>query len=264
MEDVTVVIRCGNDDRVFRCLESVDSPAEIVVAFTGDRELSERITKAGARCVPTPPANLSRVSNAGIEAASSDCVILTDSDTVFEPGCIGKLRRALRTYKAARARLRFETGLGPSRIVAEARDYVNTLPLLYTPGIALRRDLLQEVGGFFFNDPVRFAVDADLNFRVQRARVPIAFLPDAWVRHTAIPVRQDLRAAHRIGAGCRVSMQYWSRNGGFGPVNRLTLKGVKPTALPDLFLTKGPLVLGYQLLWDASYWLGFFRQGDFP
>jgi GT2 family glycosyltransferase len=264
MLDATIVIRCGNDDRVFRCLESIDSPAEVVVAFTGDKELSERIAKAGARCVPAPPANLSRVSNAGIDAASTDYVILTDSDTVFEPGCIERLRLALQSRKAARARLRFENGRGLSRIVAEARDYVNSLPLLYTPGIALRRDLLQDVGGFFFNDPVPFAVDADLNFRVQRANVQVAFLSDAWVRHTAIPLPQDLRAARRIGAGCKESMQYWNRSGAFGPVNRLTLKGVKPTLWPDLLRTKGPSVLGYQLLWDASYWLGFFGLGTLP
>ena len=260
MLDATIVVRCGNDERVFRCLESVDSPAEIIVAFTGTKELSDRIAKTGARCVPAPPSNLSRVSNVGLDAAATDCLILTDSDTVFESRCIERLVSALTTRKAARASLRFEAGRGLSSIVAEARDYVNHLPLLYTPGIALRRDILPEIGGFFFNDPVPYAVDADLNFRVQRAHVPVAFLPDAWVRHTDVPIRQDLRAAHRIGIGCRVSMRYWNRNRGFGPVNRLTLKGVKPAHFPDLLRTKGPLVLGYQLVWDASYWSGFFKQ----
>jgi hypothetical protein len=256
--DATVVIRCGNDERVLQCVKSVDSPVEIVVAFTGDEALFEKIARTGVRCVRAPPSNLSRVSNIGIGAASTGHIILTDSDTVFEPGCVDKLLGALRTHTAARARLRFEAGRGLSRVVSEARDYVNRLPLLYTPGIAFRRDALWDVGGFFFNDPVPYAVDADLNLRVQRAKVSVAFLSDACVWHAPIPVRHDLRAARRIGAGCKVSMRYWNRDGSFGRVGRLTLKGVKPDLWPDLLRRKGLAVLGYQLLWDASYWWGFF------
>ena len=201
--DLSVVIRCWNDSSVLQCIDSIDLDVEVIVSFTGADDLAARIREHGARCVRAPRSNLSRVSNIGFNATTYDKVILTDSDTVFEPGCVGRLRDALGTFRAARARLRFEGDYGLSKIVAEARDYVNGLPLLYTPGIAVRKDLLPEVGGFLFNDPVPYAVDTDLDFRVKRARVPVAYLTDAWLRHTAVSVRHDLRAAYRIGGGCR-------------------------------------------------------------
>jgi glycosyltransferase involved in cell wall biosynthesis len=257
MRDLSVVIRCRNDPGVLQCIESIDLDAEVIVSFTGNDDLAARIREHGARCVRAPRSNLSRVSNTGFDATTHDKVILTDSDTVFEPMCVGKLRDALGTFRAARARLRFESSHGLSKLVAEARDYVNSFPLLYTPGIAVRKDLLPDVGGFLFNDPVPYAVDADLDFRVKRARVPVAYLTDAWLRHTVVSVRHDLRAAYRIGGGCRISMDHWNRNGSFGPLDRWTLKGVRPSSLPNLLREKGPWVLAYQLLWDSSFWLGF-------
>ena len=75
----------------------------------------------------------------------------------------------LETSKVARARIRFEVtgaGLG-SRVAAEARDYVNSLPVVFTPGIAVRRDLVSDVGGILFNDPVPYAVDAVFDVKNQ-------------------------------------------------------------------------------------------------
>ncbi len=264
MPDLSVVIRCGNDPNVLRCIASVDVQAEIVVAFTGSSQLAESIKKTGARCVPTPRGNLSQVSNMGFEAAKGSRVILTDSDTEFEPGCIQRLHRALETSKVARARIRFEVtgaGLG-SRVAAEARDYVNSLPVVFTPGIAVRRDLVSDVGGILFNDPVPYAVDADLDLRIKRAHVPVAFVQDAWVRHSAIPLRHDVRAAYRIGAGCRVSIDHWNRDGRFGQLAFNELKAVRFRHLSDLLRRKGPATLAYQTVWDCAYWFGYEHQHE--
>ena len=264
MPDLSIVIRCGNDPNVLRCIASVDVQADIVVAFTGSSQLAEAIKERGARCVPTPRGNLSLVSNMGFQAAKESRVILTDSDTEFEPECIQRLHRALETSKVARARIRFEVtgaGLG-SRVAAEARDYVNSLPVVFTPGIAVRRDLLADVGGILFNDPVPYAVDADLDLRIKRAHVAVAFVQDAWVRHIAISVRHDVRAAYRIGRGCRVSIDHWNRDGRFGRLAYNELKAVRLAHLPDLLRKKGSATLVYQAIWDCAYWLGYQRQKE--
>lgn len=259
MSAVSIVIRCGDDPSVLRCIDSIDTEAQVVVPFTGSESLAARIGQTGAICVPAPPSNLSRISNVGVAAATNERIIITDSDTWFGPGCIGRLSAALDKSKVARARLRFDGRGQIGQVVAEARDYVNSLPLVYTPGIAVRRDLLPDVGGFLFNDPVPYAVDADLNFRIQRSHVPVDFVDDAWVHHGPVTLRHDLRAAHRIGRGCRTSMDHWNRDRRFGSVDPLTLKGVKPVALPHLLRRKGPRVLFYQLLWDSAFWTGFWR-----
>lgn len=264
MPNISIVIRCGNDPSVLRCIASVDAEAEIVVSFTGSPELAGLIRGTGSRCVLAPRGNLSQVSNAGFRATQGEQVIITDSDTEFEPGCIDNLRQALETKMVARARLRFMTdGVGfGSRVVAAARDYVNSLPVVYTPGVALRRDLLPHVGGILFNDPVPYAVDADLDFRIKRGNVPVAFVPDAWVRHAPIPLPHDVRAAYRIGRGCRVSIDHWNRDGRFGQLPADALKAVRPEHLPDLVRRKGIATLAYQTVWDSAYWLGYRRQKE--
>jgi len=247
---------------VLRCIASVDIEADVIVAFTGAEELAGRIEMARARCVFAPRGNLSRVSNVGFAAARAPNVLLTDSDTTFERGCIALLLRSLKSVKVARARLIFETepGFICSKAIAGARDFVNSLPFVFTPGIAVRKDLLSDIGGFLFNDPVPYAVDADLDLRIRRAGVPVAFVPEARIRHAPVLLRQDIRAALRIGMGCRVSITHWNRDGRFGSLPDNAVKAVRPRHLPDMVRRKGMAVLAYQCAWDAAYWMGYYRQ----
>lgn len=261
-KELSIVIRCGDDPNVLDCISSIDCDSEIIVSFTGNSDLAKRIRRTGALCVETVAGNLSSVSNTGVEKASGNYVVITDSDTVFEPGTLEKLKNALVHYKVARARIRF---MNPSNkfftgIIASARDYVNNLRLVYTPGIAIRRDLLGEVQGRLFNDVVHYAVDADLDLRIKRAGIPVAFLEDSYIRHSAISVKHDLQAAFRIGKGCARSISFWNADGRLGDIPVMTLKGVPPYLLPDLLKKKGFMVLIYQLIWDLFYWTGFFVE----
>ncbi len=143
------------------------------------------------------------ISNIGIANTMYNKVIITDSDTTFEPGCIRELYRSLENYPIVRAHLRFATDSGRlfSRIIASARDYVNSMPLVYTPGVALRKDVVACIGGFMFNDVVPYAVDADLNYRVKSLDIQVKFADQAVVNHCAESVKHDLKAAYRIGWG---------------------------------------------------------------
>ncbi len=261
-KDVSVVIRCGNDPNVLGCISSIDFESEIIVSFTGNPELADSIRKTGALCIESQPGNLSGVSNTGLEAASGKYVIITDSDTVFEPGTLEKLKNALMHYKIARARIRF---LNPSNrffpgLIASARDYVNSLRLVYTPGIAIRKELVGELQGRLFNEIVPYAVDADLDLRIKRAGIPVAFLDCSYIEHSAITLKHDLRAAFRIGKGCAKSISFWNADGRLGYISAMALKGVPPCSLPDLMKKKGLMVLIYQSIWDMFYWTGFIVQ----
>ncbi len=255
-----MVIRCNSDERVFRCIESIDEEADVVVAIGENPILQERLHARDVRYCVVPKGNLSIASNAGFDLASSQKVIVTDSDTVFERGCVRLLARALDDYKVARARLVFRSSpeIPFSDIVGEARDYVNSLPVVYTPGVAVRRDLLRDIGGFLFDDPVPFAVDADLNHRIQAAGIPVAYLKDAILYHDAESLFHDIKAAYRIGRGCRISaVQLSNSTPSQNPrtVQR-RLKGVKVGQLLDVANKKGPSVFAYQLLWDSIFHMG--------
>ncbi len=256
-----MVIRCGDDDRVFRCIDSIDEEVDVVVSISENKSLQRRLEHRGVRFCLSPRGNLSITSNIGFEIAKHDKVLITDSDTWFESNCIRRIYDALRDFKIARARLMFKHSprVPLSRLVSEARDFVNSLPVVYTPGIGVRADLVPDIGGFLFNDPVPYAVDADLNYRIQRAGVPVKFVKDAIVSHDVVDVWQDLRAAARIGMGCMASARWLSNHRASGDsVSSIVreLKGVKPGNLTDVAKSKGIRVLLYQLMWDMHFYAG--------
>ncbi len=260
--DLSVVIRCGDDWRVFDCIESIDEPVEIIVALSENPDLQKELESRAIRYCVTPRRNLSLTSNMGIENASFEKVVITDSDTVFEPGCIRDLYHTLDEYPIVRARLRFASGQSGimSRIVAEARDYVNSLRLVYTPGVAIKKDVVADLGGFVFNDIVPYAVDADLNYRIQASKTRVKFADKAVLNHCAESYRHDLKAAYRIGKGCAISFLSLRKIPEFSAIRWNDLKGVRLGRLPDVLIRKGALVLAYQIIWDYCYWLGYFSR----
>lgn len=264
--DMSIVIRCWDDDRVFRCVESVDEDVEVIVSTSSNPEFEEKLAAGGLTYCLAPRGNLSGVSNIGFASTKHDKVLITDSDTVFECGCIRRMHDALDEYGVVRAKLKFrhDAGVPFSRVVAEARDFVNSMPLVYTPGIAVRKDILPEIGGFLFNDPVPFAVDADLNYRIRSARIPVQYLDDAVIYHDPEGPKHDARAAFRIGRGCMISAVHLSNHSRFGHrrpwVIARELKGVKPQHLRTMLRTKGVSTLSYQLLWDLLFYSGMIRE----
>jgi GT2 family glycosyltransferase len=258
--DLTVVIRCGDDYRVFDCIDSIDEDVEIIVSTSENEKLEAKLRERGIKYVLSPRKNLSQTSNIGFNAAKFEKVFITDSDTLFEKTCLKQVYEALDTYKIARAKLRFkvESGIPWSRVVAEARDFVNSLPLVYTPGVGVRKEVINDIGGFLFDDPVPFAVDADLNFRVHQANVPVAFLKDACIYHVAEGKKHDFKAARRIGEGTAISTFVLEKRGYHVPIN--ALKGVKRSHYGAILKTKGWKVLFYQMLWDWYYYRGHLTQ----
>lgn len=260
--DISIVIRCGDDQRVFDCIKSIDEEAEIIVALSDNKTLQKELKDKKIKYCITPRHNLSQTSNIGINYTTNEKVILTDSDTLFDPGCIRELYNALNQYPIARARINFESypGKFSSKLVSEARDYINSLPVLYTPGIAFRKNIITDIGGFLFNNQVPYAVDADFNYRVNRTRIPIKFIDNVGIRHNAESIQHDLKAAFRIGRGCAISYLSLKKIRAYSNIRWYDLKGVKLYYLSDVLAKKGLPVALYQIIWDLFYWIGYADQ----
>ena len=261
--DISVVIRCGDDNRVFKCIDSIDEDVEVIVSLSENPKLEKKLEIKGIKYVLSPWKNLSKTSNIGFESASYEKVIITDSDTVFENGCIKKLYEALDNYKVACAGIKFlsDPSIPFSNTVAESRDYVNSLPLFFTPGIALKKDVLSEIGGFLFDDYVPYAVDANLDYRVKKAGLPVAWLNnEAYICHAPETIKHDLKAAFRIGMGCRVGVERLRSFDQYSDIKWNALKGVKLNSIIDIFQKKGAFVGFYQLLWDIFHIAGYIYQ----
>ena len=256
-----MVIRCRNDPRVFDCVESAEGEAEIMVSISPGDALQGELESRGVPFCVSPPGNLSVTSNAGIEASRTEKVIVTDSDTVLGEGTASAMSQALDAHMVCRARLVFELseGLALSGPVSRARDFVNSKRLAFTPGLGLRKGLRDSVGGMLFDEAAPFAVDANLNFRIDRAGVEVLYLDDFTVTHRAESVKHDLRAANRIGNGVARSSR--SLHGMYGgeipePEIRRSLKAVHVGDYPDIVRRHGLSTAAYQAVWDLSFYLG--------
>ena len=260
--ELSVVIRCGDDPRIFDCIRSIDEEVDVVVALSSNDRLRLKIAESGVRYCVTPRGNLSIVSNMGVANARFKKVFLTDSDTIFEPGCIRKIDETLDEYPIAKVRISFQYDSKrlSSRTVAAARDYVNSLPLVYTPGIGFRKDVTDKIGGFLFNEPVKYAVDADLDYRVKKAGIPIEFIRSVGIQHSPESLSHDLRAAYRIGQGCASSYLVLKTYDCYADIGWNALKGVKLKKIPDIAVKKGLTVAFYQIIWDLLYWLGYLNK----
>ena len=259
--DLSVVIRCADDPRVFECINSIDEDVDIIVSTSSNDEFEAHLREKGIRYCLSPRGNLSLTSNIGFDNAKYNKVIITDSDTLFEKQCIKHIFDELDNYKVVRAKLKFQTdkNIISSKVVSNGRDFVNSKELAFTPGLGIRKDLLNDIGNFLFNDVVPFAVDADLNNRIKNNNVPVRYLHHSAIIHGPESFRHDLKAAYRIGKGVVISsdslFMFYHEN--YSKKNlRRSLKAVHSDDYFELLKQKGLSTFLYQLLWDLCFYIG--------
>ncbi len=198
--DLSIVIKCKNDDHVIATIGSIDRPAQVIVALVGDGDLRSRIEACGATVVMAPDNNAGASSQLGLLAARAEKCLLTDSDTVFEAGYIHACMAALDDHDLCRGRIRFlaDPSVPGSETVAQVRDYFNNrLRLPYMPGLAVRRSFALAIGGF--DQQIRWGIDHEFWLRAEPAGARFAFLDEVAISHLPIPVEHDLKAAFRTG-----------------------------------------------------------------
>lgn len=264
-KDITVVIANSEDESVFNCIDSIDSDARVVVSLTPCVSIEEKLSRAKIAFVVVPRGNLSVTYNAGIEQARTNKVIIMDSDTVFTHGSIDKLADGLEKYDACKARLWFQVDENQpfSREVAQARDFINSSPTrVYTPGLALRKDIKDKVGGYFFNEHLRWTVDSEFSHRFHRIGLQFGYIEDAIVNHPPVSAKHDLAGAFLMGLSKRRAVELGVRSGDEDviPTLKRLVSGETLTKRNRLFREKGASTLVYTLFWDCLYNMGYNLQ----
>lgn len=258
---LSVIIKCSNDERIFRCLKSIDEEVEIIIAMTPNKRLERIFSKMKIKHCITPRGNLSVTSNAGIEMATHDVFILMDSDSVFEKGCLRQIYEKLRTNLVVKPKIIFLARKGSllSQILASGRDYENRKELVaYTPGLGLSKKLARHIGGYFFQEKVCWSEDSELDNRIKKAKIPIYDLSEATLYHDPVTLKHELRGAFQFGVGKRQAVIFSHEEG----VNFLKsmLSGGKFKYICDLSRTKGGLTVLYMTVWKFFYYLGYYYQ----
>lgn len=258
---LSVIIKCSDDERIFRCLKSIDEDVEVVIAMTSNKRLEKRFKQMGIKYCVTPKGNLSVTSNAGIRLTSNDRFILMDSDSVFKKGSLRKLYEKLKSNLVVKPRIVFLTQNNSllSQILANGRDFENRKELVaYTPGLGLRKELTKHIERFFFQEKVRWSEDSELDNRIKEAKIPICEVPEAIIYHDPVTLKHELKGAFQFGVGKRQAVVFSGEEEVSFLKNFLQANQLKYSLA--LFREKGFLTVLYMVVWKLFYYLGYYYQ----
>lgn len=259
--DITVVIANSENESVFNSINAIKGEASVVVSLTPCKSIETELSKMDIPFTKVPRGNLGLTYNAGIELAATNKVIIMDDHSVFEQGAIGKLAEGLEQYDVCKARLSFgHDGTLFNREIADARDFINSMPqLAYTPGLALRKDIREQIGGHFFDEQVKWAEDAEFSYRLHKNGLKFGYIKDAVVTHPAVSLKHDLKGAFLIGLSKRRSVDLGLREGDENliPTLKRILSGETFSARHRVLKEKGARTVLYMVVWDLFYNLGY-------
>ncbi len=207
---ISVVVPALNaEETIGLCLESLQrqrSPAcEVIVVDNGSRDRTTEIVSRASSRSPVPPTILlteqkpgpSAARNRGIRAAQGDVVAFTDADCVASPNWLHDLAPAfaddmidgvagnIRGYQPHTLLDKFQSlftlrhGLGREQIFDR---YTLTEGGFPTANLAVRREILEKIGGFNESLPI-YTEDHDLCRRIYREGGRIKAIPGGAVFH---------------------------------------------------------------------------------
>lgn len=253
--EIGVIIPVADDIRLKDCLASIDEDVEVVISLNGTTSAVRKIAEdSGKVCCEISERNLGAALDEGIKTAKSARVILMDSDCTFNPGTIRLLFNGLDDYKLAKGRVLFKSVDYTSRVIAKAREYTTSdVVNAYNPPLALRKNILGDVGGYFYDRDIHWVEDSDFDNRVKKFGVKINYLPNATINHPPLSLFSDLRSGFRYGIGKRIGVEKGLLNGiGNFMCNE-----------SDIWKKKGFDTATYMFFWNFSYTFGYFSQAMF-
>jgi len=247
----------ATDLRIKKCIESINEECEILVVANGATKdvltlLNNLKNKLGNLTVlQLPERNLGWARDVGIRNAQNERILLMDSDCIFERDTIRKLYHGLETHKIAKGRVVFIKNGFTSNIIKEVRDFTTSDTVTaYAPPLALKKEIIHDIGGYYFDHDIHWVDDAELNLRVKTHKIPINYIPEAVICHPPLTIYEDLRSAFRYGTGKRIG------------VEKGLMKGVGAfwRELPVVAKEKGVLAALYLMVWNTVYSCAFFLQ----
>lgn len=198
---VSVVVPAYNEERTIRVcvetlLESEGVDLEVIVVDDGSTDgtaaaLADLHEAGHIRLLRQPNGGKARALNAGIEAATGDVVLYTDADSLFLRATVALMARwfadpAVDAVCGNDAPLRASTGLQKlltltthigTGYVRRALSIVRCLPIVSGNLGAVRRRVLQEIGGF---RPI-WGEDLEITWRLHAHGKRIVFDPEPLV-----------------------------------------------------------------------------------
>ena len=89
--ELSILVRCSDDIRLIKCLNSIDVSCQVVVTMTPNLELQKEMEVRGITYALSPKGNPAATTLAGLKYCNYSNVLLIDCDCVFLPGAIKRL-----------------------------------------------------------------------------------------------------------------------------------------------------------------------------
>jgi len=202
--DVTVVVPVRDDQSgLSATLAAVGKVGAVVVVDDGSvrpitADQAPGATLIGRRTAGGPAA----ARNAGWRMAATEIVLFLDADCAPAPGCLATLLPHFADPQLAAVAPRVQAGAGgatPAWLAAyeKLRSPLDlglheapvrpgsAVPYVPTAALALRREALEQTGGF--DEALRFGEDVDLVWRLGKRGWRVRYDPSASVTHPARP-----------------------------------------------------------------------------
>jgi len=263
---LTVVVICCDDERVFSTIDSVDLDLPIIVSLVPNESLEERLRARGVQVVLSRRGSNSISVNRGLDAVKTKAGIIIDSDCCFHPGCLAKIISMLQEAPLARTHVHFETSdrLFASNSLAEWYSSVNNrLPIrAYTPGLALKLDIIDSIGGYYFDERIFWSCDSEFSKRVTRAGLEIAYLPDAAITHAPISLAHFIRSGYKHGMGNRAQVKLGLRPPFENPdriLGRLLYRLNPKRRINGQRLKSEKSDRILNIIWTIAFYVGYYR-----
>lgn len=261
----SIALKGANDPLIERCLDSIDDDVSVHAVITPYDTTEGILRERNIPYTVTAYGNIAKSTEISVQEAEHDHVIVMDSDTWFAPGSIRHLREALKESPLAKGKIEFLADSAITRAIARHREPFNCQPdSVSNPGLAMRRsEVAQACRGYIFNPLIRWTEDADLNYRVQQAGLPITYVPEAIIRHDPVSLDHELRAAFLYGVGKRLSIEHTPDRQPYEEFPTIAMNALRGV-LPHNMLKKGR-TLGWDVAvldsaWQIVYHAGYHAQ----
>jgi hypothetical protein len=255
---ISVVVCCSNDFDVVKLLESIDhSEVEIIGALTPNPLIEEYFTNRGYRYALTPVGNHGATANAGMALATTDKILLVDSDCVFDSGAVKAVDDALDRSAVVNLPIRFAArDSALSQAIATCRHFDNTYNrAAFKPGIAFRAEVRQLIGGYWYDERICWPCDSELLWRLKQLNVPIEHLDGVAIEHRPISLQHALRAYHAYGRDGWKRVTALRQTTHLYPLSNLAGKS---RAILDRSRSEPKVLLNF--LFEGAYVAGFLTQ----
>lgn len=243
---VVIVVKDGAAT-IVRQLHALDSqvdapPFEVIVVDNGSRDLTvpmvqrwmskarmpSRLTDASS----TPGIPFAR--NEGALAARGRIVAYCDADDVVDRDWVDAMARALHEMEGAAAgfkRFVSPDGRPRSGLAAEGLQRARPFPFAPACNLAITRSVLLEVGGFDESLPRYGFEDTDFCWRLQQARFPLLYAPEARITYYVSDRSTAARKVFMLARGGMLMARRYPAVGLTSPSLPLCLKDIVVRAL---------------------------------